>query len=341
MAHTIDELKMMQALPLNVKVRMTQNRIRQWVDRYGTDGVRISFSGGKDSTVLLHLVRNIYPGIIATFVNTGLEYPEIQKFVKTFDNVTILTPKMRFTDVITKFGYPFISKETATLIHYARLGGAGNQYYRKLKGIEDFAGSKFSAPKYAPLIDADFMVGANCCYIMKKAPIHSYDAKHKMHPITGQMAAESRLRTQKWLKNGCNAFDDKKPISNPMSFWTEQDVLRFIYDNGIKIAPVYGDVVPVGDDGFDYADSLIPDCQYRTTGCQRTGCIFCGFGAHMEKGEGRFVRLKRTHPKQYDYCMGGGAYDSDGMWKPSKDGLGMAHCIDELNKIYGKDFIRY
>ena len=59
-----------------------------------------------------------------------------------------------------------------------------------------------------------------------------------------------------------------------------------------------------------------------------------------EKGEGRFRRLKHTHPRQYDYCMGGGGYDLDGFWKPTKDGLGMAHCIEELNKIYGKEFIK-
>ena len=77
------------------------------------------------------------------------------------------------------------------------------------------------------------------------------------------------------------------------------------------------------------------------TGCDRTGCIFCGFGAHLEKGESRFQRLKKTHPRQYDYCMGGGAYDMDRLWKPTKEGLGMAHCIDEINRIYGKYFIRY
>lgn len=341
MAHTIDELKMMQALPLNVKVRMTQNRIRQWVDRYGTDGVYISFSGGKDSTVLLHLVRAIYPEIEAVFVNTGLEYPEIQKFVKSFENVTILTPKMRFADVIRKYGYPFIGKDVAQKLYEARGRDASNRAYRSLHGIGEFEGSRFSYKKYAQLENADYIIGHMCCKVMKKQPCKQYEKQTGRTPILATMADESKLRENNWIMNGCNAFDVVRPRSNPMSFWTEQNVLRFIYDNGIEIAPVYGDVVAVGDDGFDYADSLIQDCKYRTTGCNRTGCIFCGFGAHLDKGEGRFVRLKRTHPKQYEYCMGGGAYDSDGLWKPSKDGLGMAHCIDELNKIYGKDFIRY
>lgn len=251
---TKDDLKMMQALPLSLKVRMTQQRIRDWVREFGEDGVYISFSGGKDSTVLLHLVRDLYPGIPAVFVNTGLEYPEIQRFVREFENVEILYPKMPFPEVISKYGYPFENQ---------------------------------------------------------------------------------------WVLHGCNAFDSKRPTSNPMAFWVENDVLEFVKAEGIKIAPVYGDIVVQGDDGFEYDTMIGGACKYRTTGCDRTGCIFCGFGAHLEKGLGRFERLKRTHPKQYDYCMGGGAYGEDGIWRPSKEGLGMAHVIDELCRLYGPGFIRY
>lgn len=149
------------------------------------------------------------------------------------------------------------------------------------------------------------------------------------------------LRTQNWLQNGCNGFNLRYPVSNPMSFWTEQDVLRYIKDEHIEIASVYGEIVNSDSDGFEYEQTLFDQCQYKTTGCDRTGCIFCGFGAHLDEGEGRFRRLKKTHPKQYDYCMGGGAYDTDGLWKPTKEGLGMAHCIDELCKIYGPGFVKY
>lgn len=80
----------------------------------------VSFSGGKDSTVLLHIARQLYPSIPAVFSNTGLEYPEIQKFVKSFDNVDIITPSMNFGQVITTYGYPIIGKEVAEAIYYAR-----------------------------------------------------------------------------------------------------------------------------------------------------------------------------------------------------------------------------
>jgi len=109
-----------QALPLDLKIMLTQQRIREWVREYGVDGVVCSFSGGKDSTVLLHLVRELYPDVKAVFSNTGLEYPEIQRFVMSFDNVDIVRPKMRFDEVISTYGYPLISKEVAEAIYYAR-----------------------------------------------------------------------------------------------------------------------------------------------------------------------------------------------------------------------------
>lgn len=109
MIHTKGDLQQMQSLPLSAKILMTKRRIREWYD-YWDGQVYVSFSGGKDSTVLLHIAREVYPDIEAVFVNTGLEYPEIQSFVKTFDNVTILRPKMRFDEVIKTYGYPIISK---------------------------------------------------------------------------------------------------------------------------------------------------------------------------------------------------------------------------------------
>ena len=119
-AHTIQDLKIMQKLPLEVKIRMTNQRIRDWINEFGEDGVYVSFSGGKDSTVLLDLVRKLYPNVTAVFVNTGLEYPEIVDFVKSYENVDILKPKMNFKKVVQTYGYPFISKEVSKTVYYAR-----------------------------------------------------------------------------------------------------------------------------------------------------------------------------------------------------------------------------
>ena len=121
---TKEDLRELQALPLDLKILKTKNRIKEYYDFFGGQ-VYVSFSGGKDSTVLLHIAREIYPDIEAVFVNTGLEYPEIQRFVKTFDNVTILRPKMRFDEVIKKYGCPIISKEVSQRIYEYRHNPSG------------------------------------------------------------------------------------------------------------------------------------------------------------------------------------------------------------------------
>lgn len=117
--HELWELQSMQAAPLSVKVALTKDRIREWVKEFGEDGVYVSFSGGKDSTVLLHLVREMYPNIPAVFVDVPTQYPELREFAKTFDNVEILHPKMNFMQVCEKYGFPLISKEVAERVYYA------------------------------------------------------------------------------------------------------------------------------------------------------------------------------------------------------------------------------
>lgn len=343
---SIEELRILQALPLSLKVRRSQQRIREWVSHYGTEGVYISFSGGKDSTVLLHLVRELYPDIPAVFVNTGLEYPEIQHFARSFENVVTLRPAMGFPEVISKYGYPFISKEVSRCVWYGRKAlarGVKNWAIEMLQGERMYNNqvSRFNKEKWGSLLKTDFEIGDMCCNVMKKAPFKSYGQTNNRVSIIGSLAEESKRREGGWVRTGCNAFQSDHPHSMPLSFWTENDVLEFIKTNHLPICSVYGDVVVDGDDGFEYETAIGIKCKYRTTGCSRTGCVFCGFGAHLEKGEGRFERLKRTHPKQYGYCMGGGAYGEDGIWRPSKQGLGMAHVIDELCRLYGPGFIKY
>ena len=117
---TIQDLWQLQGLPLNLKIRMTKDRIRQWIQTYGEDGVYVSFSGGKDSTVLLDLVRQDWPNVPGMFVDTGLEFPEIRNFVRQHENIDWVKPKMNFKAVIQKYGYPFISKEVSECVYGAR-----------------------------------------------------------------------------------------------------------------------------------------------------------------------------------------------------------------------------
>lgn len=118
--HTINELRCMQAYPLEMKVALTKKRITEWVNYWGLEACAVSFSGGKDSTVLLHICRELYPEMKAVFADTGLELPEIREFVKTVPNVDWVAPKKNFRQVLTEFGYPMISKDISQTIRFYR-----------------------------------------------------------------------------------------------------------------------------------------------------------------------------------------------------------------------------
>lgn len=120
--HTMQELYQWQALPLNIKVRMTAERIRNWVNEFGEDGVYLSFSAGKDSTVLGHIIRDVcgYKNIPFVFADVPTQYPELKQFAKTFDNLVILKPKISFAQVCERYGFPIFSKEISECIADSR-----------------------------------------------------------------------------------------------------------------------------------------------------------------------------------------------------------------------------
>ena len=301
-----------KSMPLEDKVKFSKARIKEWVDHFGIDGCYISFSGGKDSTVLLHLVRSMYPDIEAVFVDTGLEFPEVRKFVNTFPNITILRPDMRFDKVLEKYGYPIISKEISECISQAKkCKECGKYTYRLQRALgeaKDKNGnkSKYNCEKWKDLLDAPFDISNQCCNVMKKKPAHKFYKDTGKVPFIATLAEESRLREQQYLKNGCNAFNNKIPTSTPIAFWTEQDILRYISENNLAICKVYGDV-------------LVDDKGYILTGYQRTGCMFCGFGCHLEEEPNRFQKLKKTHPAQYNYII---------------NDLGMGRVLDYIGVRY-------
>ena len=332
--HTNEELRQWQALPLDVKILMTKTRIRGWINEYGEDGVYVSFSGGKDSTVLLDIVRQDHPDIPAVYIDTGLEYPELRKFVKQHENVTWLKPEMNFR-VIQTYGYPLISKEISQKVFDCRTteSKGGQSYARKqFQGTyisKNGKSNAYSVTKWEFLTRAPFPISSKCCAVMKKNPAKKYEKETGRVPILAMMAEESVLRKQRWMITGCNAFEKKRPMSNPMAFWTEQDVLQYIRTRNLEIASVYGDIVEENEITgqmtiSDYIQAEQP--KLKTTGCRRTGCIFCGYGCHREKpGQGKFELLKVTHPKIYDYIM-----------KPWKEGgLNYKEVIDWLNEHGG------
>lgn len=252
------ELRQRQSLPLEAKIILSQQRIREWYEHWGGQ-VYVSFSGGKDSTVLLHLVRELYPEVPAAFADTGLEYPEIKKFVKTKENITWLRPKMTFDKVIEKYGYPVISKRQAEYIGKVQKKphdiATINKY---LCGIQkNGKQSMFKiSNKWHYLTRAPFRVGGECCKIMKKDLFRKIEKTHKS--FIGSMADEGEDRKQKYLQYGCNAFDKVRPDSRPLGFWLEQDILSYLKYKELPYASVYGNIIEASS-------------KLTTTGVSRTG----------------------------------------------------------------------
>ena len=314
--HDSERLKELQKLPLHRKIGITSARIIEWHNHFNGQ-VYVSFSGGKDSTVLLHIARQLFPDIEAVFCDTGLEYPEIREFVKTIPNVRIIKPEKNFRNIILEYGYPIISKEVAGCIDEVKRGlERDNNYnsvrYEKLNGtlIDKRTGklSIYNIPKYKYLLNAPFKISNKCCYYSKKAPLHKFEAESGKKSIQATMACESQLRRQGWIRTGCNAFH-KKPQSKPMSFWTEQDVLMYL---ALK-------KIPYCEEIYGYVKNH--NGKLKMSKRQRTGCVYCGFGAHLEKEPNRFQELKESHYKIWEYCMK----------SVDEGGLGMRKVLDFIN----------
>ena len=281
---TNNELIMLQSLPLDIKIAKTKLRIKEWVEEFGINGVYVSYSGGKDSEVLLDICTSLYPNIKAVFVNTGQEFPETIKQVlmrkKQGYNIEILTPKKNFRQIVEEHGYPVVSKEQSCYIKEYRETENEDLKFKRWNGVN---GSWKISEKWKYLTEVDFKISDKCCYYLKKEPMFAFENETKRKPIIGSMADESLGRKRSYLKTGCNSFESKKPQSKPLGFWKESDIWEYIKENNLQISEMY-----------------------TKHGRTRTGCYGCLFGCHIEEretGTNRIVELSKTHPLLYKHLM--------------------------------------
>jgi len=273
----------LQSLPMEAKIVFSQKRIRQWYEQH--EGmVFISYSGGKDSEVLVHLVRDLYPEVPAVFCDTGLEFPEIRAHARKMENLVIVRPEMSYKQVLETYGYPVISKRMAQYIREARSAGPESNIYRlRTTGIRTngtMSPMGALSKKWRWLADnKDIPISDKCCLIMKKRPLAKYTKESGRVPYIGLMAGDSSDRLQSWIGHGCNYIGKTMSRSSPMMPWLEKDVWEYLKTRNVPYCPVY-------------------DMGYK-----RTGCIFCGFGVHLEKSPNRFQLLRKTHPQLWKYCM--------------------------------------
>lgn len=323
----LHKLKIKQSYPLDMKVEMTVQALREFIDEYGIEGVYVPYSGGKDSTVLLDILRkNFGDRIPAVFSNTKNEFNSIIEQIKyaqvQYKNVQVVISDKSIEDVVKTLGYPVVSKKISRMLKDLQNPTDKNKATRKLYLSEYFL-DKDGNPKqeidkdgnpvfdkegnpiyrknsswklsnkYRYLLDATFPISHRCCDELKKKPLAKYEKETGRKPIIATLASESKSREESWLKHGCNQFNAKKPKSIPMAFWTENDVLQYIKENNIRIASVYGDVVQ-DEEG-----------NYKTTGERRTGCVACILGMEFERNDekNRLERLKEIEPKKYNYVI--------------------------------------
>lgn len=284
MSIDINTLRERQNWTLQQKIDHSLATIDVFVSRMGgPEKVYCSFSGGKDSTVLLHLCRVLYPDMLAVFCSTGNEYPEIVRFVNEQKaagaNIQIIRPKITPREVWAKYGFPLIGKESADKVHKIRVNPAS-------KTAQTFLGNGYFclAKRWRYLLTESYEVSPACCKKLKKDPFRSFEKETGRRPITGVMASESNMRVGQWVRSGgCNVFGEKS-ASRPLSIWTEADVWDYILRENLAISEIYH------------------------KGAKRTGCMGCGFGAQFSDDE-RFSILLKEHPKCYDMVM---AYQNNG-----------------------------
>lgn len=275
-------LQTLYNLPLEIKMEKSKRIIKEAVYEFGIDHVYISYSGGKDSTVLSHLAKELYPNILHIFANTTCEYPETIKHIQweannNHTNLITVLPKSKdgstwtFKKVVEHYGYPVFSKQISNAIRTYQHASTPITQQHSI----DYINRNFKKyDQYKELCISD-----KCCEILKKKPIQKKAKELGMEcSILGILASESRQREQDWLKYGCNSFHKKNENQcRPLSFWTEQDILEYVKRYNVKISKLY------------------------ELGYERNGCMYCAFGAHLEKSPNRFQRLKITHPVQHSY----------------------------------------
>ena len=278
-------LTSLREMNLESKIIQTKYLIRCAVMEFGLDKVYISYSGGKDSTVLSHIAKSMYPDILHLFANTTNEYPETIQHIKwekeeNGTNIITVLPidakgdTWTFKKVVETYGYPMFSKRVANAIRTYQHALSE----RTKQNSQDYLDRNFKKyEKYKELPISD-----KCCDKLKKEPLRRKAKQLGLEcAILGILASESYQREKDWLEYGCNVFHERKDNqSRPLSFWNDKDILEYIERYDVKIPKLY-------DMGYS-----------------RNGCMFCGFGVHLEAPESnRYQKLKATHPKQYAYFI--------------------------------------
>ena len=266
-------------------------KIKQIINQYGEKNFYISFSGGKDSTVLSALVDLAIPDnkIPRVYANTGIDLNIVRDFVfdmaKTDDRFVIIKPSVPIKTMLERDGYPFKSKKHAKKLGtYQRNGWTKTtqNYLYPSNECQTFACPKILRYQFSE--DFKLKVDYKCCVNLKENPLHEWQKEnHKPIAIVGIMKSEGGSRA----KGKCLAFNNKKlkafqpliPVTKDWENW-------FISEYNIKICDIY----------------------YPPYNFDRTGCKGCPFNIHLQK---ELDVLEKYFPNEKKQC--------EIIWKPVYD----------------------
>lgn len=281
----------------DIKITKAMERIESLF--YETEGkCYLSFSGGKDSTVILALIKmceEIYTipknGIPAVFSNTGIELGATVDFVKWvknnwYENVHIIKPEKTFSWIINNEGKPMKSKIKSQFLSRYQHGNKSENTMKNLLGEDEKLIKAKIANKDLHLLhhDFDIKVSDKCCLILKKKPFEKYNKKHDIKGyILGERIAEGGIRAtsaSKRVNEGrklCTKTKGNYIVKLPIIDWTDDDIDSFIKQNNVPLSKAYTE-----------------------QGYERTGCFLCPFSLHIDKN---LEKLYQYEPNRYKAAM--------------------------------------
>lgn len=264
--------------------------IKEVNKKYGLeDNAYLSFSGGKDSTIVHFLLDVALPGnnIPRVFIDTGIEYLAIRNFVMEMarkdPRFVIIKPSKPIKAVLDKYGYPFKSKE-----HSLKVG----QWQRGLRSpnlIKYKGGGEFQCPYFLRYQFSDgfkLKISEKCCLELKKKPVRKWEGENDRRiAITGMRNEEGGQRAN--IK-GCILTDNKGKLKrfHPLMVISEDWEEEFVERNSIPLCALY-------KEPYNF---------------KRTGCKGCPFSLNLEE---QLEIMEIYMPNERKQC--------ELIWKPVYD----------------------
>jgi len=281
--YNYEQLREWQALALDAKIAWAHERIETALGQLQTPSV--AFSAGKDSTVLLHMVRQHKPDVLTIYGNTGIEFPECVKFARWLRDEWHLNyhearPEVTFWWVVEHYGWPLLGK--AFGVGGVAAKSSREQFFAELEERGELTG------QYA--IQAEVPISSACCTFLKERPSEKLQKSLGVDGVfLGILAHESRRRMFNFLQYGeWYQTSNKLWKSHPLAIWSDEDIWEYIHRYQVPYAALYD---------MGYHDEKTGEWKCH----KRNGCMFCGMD--IKFADNHLSIMRRTHPKAWRVLM--------------------------------------